>query len=302
MAVTQQGEDEGGIAWGIGGGLRGEGFDAPARFRGAGLRGTTEAGEQNHDAGGLCGEHEAARGVQVERLGRAADLADDNGDGGAAGGFDGGAQGRRGGACAHEEHAGRIEPEGGQAVGGQRADFTVDIAGFGPHDGGGGVAGDGADGKRGGKAARGGGIGQPFGDDLVQGGALEAAAGGGIERGVAEQHATGRCHRRTVIAGRKDFASQGFAGRTQSRAALGIRFGACGSGPGRLEFGQASPQRRELFSRRGHDYKTLLFLLCSKLDQAQSAVNAAGVHAGLVRVFVSAKRHRHHRSLFGPEV
>ncbi len=176
MAVTQQGEGEGGAPRGLGcGSLRSQGFDVPARFRGARLRRAAEAGEHDHDAGGLRGEHEAARGIEVERLGRAPDLADDGGDGRAAGGFDGGAQGVRDATRTHEKHARRIEPEHGETVGGQGADFTADVARFGPDDGGGRAAVlgrvTGTRGERGCKAARGGGIGETFGHDLVQGGA-----------------------------------------------------------------------------------------------------------------------------------
>lgn len=247
MAVTQQSKGESGVPRCLCGESRGgAGGDAPARCGGAGHFRGGEAGEHDHGARRLRRQHEAARRLEVERLGCAPDLGDDGGDRPASGGFGGGAQNGHGVASRHVQHGGRVEAEGAKAVGRQRPDLARDYVLLGPDDGARGPVRRGALGEGGGEAAGGRGVGLASGDDLMQGGAQEAAIGGGIKGAMVEADAAWRGQRQ---------GSGGVARRGDGEAGAGGDFGARGRAPGRFEFGQASPQRRELFSRRGHVLK-----------------------------------------------
>lgn len=241
MAVTQQGEIEDGAAgnaerragWE---GVRRQRADAPARFRSTRLRRDAQARQHDHHAGLLGCEHEAARGLEVEGFRCAPDFADDGRHGRTLRGFDGGAQAGEGIARADHENAAGVETEGAQPIGKEMADFALGLVVLHPDD----RARERLrlrcrlQRKRGRKAAGGGGIGLPLGDDLVQGGALQPAANGRIDRA-----------------------------RVEGNEARQVMFGARRLSLGLFDFGQASPQRQELVSRRGHGSTTPVFVFCS---------------------------------------
>lgn len=226
MAVTQEVETEGGKTGSIGGERhRRRRAHAPACFRGTGFSGGAEPRQDHGDAGLLCRQHQAARGIEVERLRRAPDLADDGGDGRASRRLDGGAQGRSRIPGTNEQQRRRIEADGVEAVGRELADFAQRLFLRGPDDRAAACTiAAGPQGQCRSEAPGRDSIRRPLRHDLVQGAALEPATHRAIDRAVIE-------HEAPVLV----------------FAAYRLR-------PGRFDFGQASPQRRELFSLRGHGF------------------------------------------------
>lgn len=112
-------------------------------------------------------EHETAGGVEVERLVRGPDLADDGADGGTPRRFDRRAQRRDGITSLHQQHGTGIDADGIEPFWRKGAEFAAHVILTGPHDG---ASHRGAPSQRGGKTSGRSGVCQALGNKLMQGG------------------------------------------------------------------------------------------------------------------------------------